>query len=645
MTITAHQATDEALTEVARGIAQRRGDIATAVRDMAHLLSVSQANVATVRDQPWYKRIWATITRSNSRLAEQNAANLLEVQRLAMGLLTILPQMDELAARSIACLQYQVRILTFSDLTTKTQLEELTKRCALRFADHERRILNIEGDTRLLKWIHSRYDPIDRARYDDMPVAKRVVVMSFRFMELTEFAWDEAAVHSLLNTIEASGVRLDDKWSLRALGTRLYEEWLAFVAPEEVSSLPFAGERAADGGAIAPVRGVVREMQAYRATGYAREHMVAALDRLAAGGLDLDEEVPIRDLVRTLLDEERFEAFAGSTVGAVVPAPRRSRAKGQKKEYWHRRTEPNRLLPETLERAKALLSRSALDRSALLDVLSLYDDAFREIDGKNLDLDLLQRLADISLSLPTGELPADRLVGHAKRLFQYGKTQTAYEWHAHLVESSPEHAELRNNLGFILLYRGKTGEAQRELERATALGFRGGVHWINRGIAETGLGNLMEAERHLRQALDESSGTVAAEIVLLCGQKDGPDASSAKLVLTAGSMKAVALCNLGLVLHGRRSDGAARCFEEAIHEERKLSFAVRAAGWFYHVQEQHRRASDHFKRARELEPRHPMNEWEHELLPAYYFFRGGRNDPCPCTSGRKFKDCCARLLE
>ena len=36
----------------------------------------------------------------------------------------------------------------------------------------------------------------------------------------------------------------------------------------------------------------------------------------------------------------------------------------------------------------------------------------------------------------------------------------------------------------------------------------------------------------------------------------------------------------------------------------------------------------------------PSNDWRPRPIPA-----PGRNDPCPCTSGKKFKQCCAKLAE
>jgi tetratricopeptide (TPR) repeat protein len=518
----------------------------------------------------------------------------------------------------------------------------------MRFADHERRILNIEVDTRVLQWVHSRYDKIESARYDEMPVAKRVLLMTDRFMDLTAFRWDEQAVHALLNAMETASVHLDEKWALRRFGTRLYEEWLVFLDPSQSPGLLTLA--IPDGGMVdlAPVHAVVSEALRFRSTGYGSEHLDAAFERLLSIGIELDEEVSVGDLARTLLEEGRLAAMAraggaprhqGGRV--ALPSPR---SKGPRKEYWHQRTEPNDIQEATHHRAQELLAKKDDDLPYLLSLLDLYAAAGEEIEGRKLDLTLLVRMVKVSLTLSSASIPGDQFVEHAKRLFQYGRTQMAYEWHAQLVEAAPDHAELRNNLGFLLLYRGNVLDAQRELERATALGFDGGVHWINKGVVSVLLEKLEDAEQHLRKAAKQSSESVAAELVLLCGGATESDATASRVVLTAGSMKAIALCNLGLVLHRRKTDGAGKCFDDAVREEKKLSFALRAAGWFFHSVEQHRRAADHFRRARKLEPRHPMNDWENEQLPCYYFFKGGRNETCCCGSGKKFKHCCEAMM-
>jgi hypothetical protein len=303
MTFWTKPVASEELTELARTIAQRRGAIATTVQDMARLLNISQANVATVRDQPWYKRIWATITRSNKSLAEDNDANLIEVQRLAMGLLTILAEMDESAAKSIACLQHQVRILTWSDSKTKTQLEELTNRCVLRFADHECRINSIEVDVRVLRWTQSRFDTGEAEQYDDMPTAKCLVMMTSRFMELTAFNWDESAVRMLLNTMEDAGVPLDEKRSLRALAADLYEHWVALTAPEALIGSPWEWAIVdRESATVTPVHAVLSALRGFRKTGYP----IDRLDHLLGTGIDVDLEISLRDFVRIFLDEGRL---------------------------------------------------------------------------------------------------------------------------------------------------------------------------------------------------------------------------------------------------------------------------------------------------------------------------------------------------
>lgn len=627
----------EELRPLAQDILRRRAEVAQIVQDIARLLQVTEASEATVREQPWYKRIWATVTRTNKRLAEMGQAHLREVQALSFRLLSILADMDELAARSVACLQQQVRVLTWSSVETKGQLAELVTRCANRFADHERRILNVEANTRLLRWLSARFDDREQVRYDEMPLPKRLVLMIMRFVELMGDQWTEQEVYMLLNAIEDTGLRLDQAVSLRRFATDFRQDDLVLAGAEDFDPTVEGLAPTELAAAVAPLHALL-ELQRTPATSATFE---AVVEHLRVEGVDLDAEIATGDLARLLLDEFKLRRLAGAADSPkrVAPPARNGR------EYWHRKVETNDLRPETQQRAEALLRTDARDAATLNSIIDLYGSATKEIEGRQLDHHLLRRMADISLHLPVATIPAARLVEHAKRLFQYGSSQAAYEWNAQLVDAAPDHPELRNNLGFILLFRGQIAQARRSLERATELGFGGGVHWINRGVADALLGDLAAAQSHLRVAVEQAKGEVAAEVVLLSNDAAGGDLLSGRVVLTAGSERAIARCNLGYVLHKMSADGASVVFDEAVHDEKSLSFALRAAGWFYYSLSQHRRARIFFGQARQREPQHPMNEWEAEVLPRYYFFEGGRNEPCCCGSGEKFKKCCAKLIE
>jgi len=471
-----------------------------------------------------------------------------------------------------------------------------------------------------------------------LPVAKRLVLMIMRFVELTGDHWTEHDVHTLLNAIEATGARLDEGVSLRRFATDFRRDDLVLGGAEDFDPTVEGLARAELAGAVAPLHSLL-QLQGTAATW--QTTFEATVQHLQTQGVDLDAEITTGDLARLLLDEFKLRGLTGAADG-----PRRvARRSRNRPEYWHRRVEKNDLRPETQQRAEDLLRTDARDGATLNSIIGLYEVASKEIEGRQLDQHLLRRMADISLHLPVATIPAARLVEHAKRLFQYGSSQAAYEWHAQLVDAAPNHPELRNNLGFILLFRGDIAQARRSLERATELGFGGGVHWINRGVADALLGDLASAESHLRMAVEQAKGEVAAEVVLLSNDSAAGDLSSGRVVLTAGSSRAIARCNLGYVLHKLLADGASVVFDEAVHDEKKLSFALRAAGWFYHSLSQHRRARLFFGQARQREPQHPMNEWEAEVLPRYYFFEGGPNDPCCCGSGEKFKNCCAKLIE
>jgi len=71
---------------------------------------------------------------------------------------------------------------------------------------------------------------------------------------------------------------------------------------------------------------------------------------------------------------------------------------------------------------------------------------------------------------------------------------------------------------------------------------------------------------------------------------------------------------------------------------RPYTSAEEEMGWLYHSWKEHEEMPK--KVVPEL-----MNRHEPEVIPVRSDPKIGRNDPCPCGSGRKFKKCCIKRID
>ena len=79
--------------------------------------------------------------------------------------------------------------------------------------------------------------------------------------------------------------------------------------------------------------------------------------------------------------------------------------------------------------------------------------------------------------------------------------------------------------------------------------------------------------------------------------------------------------------------------QEALTLDKDRPYLYEAAGWIYINAGQEKRAVEYFRRAT---PHDPANEELNKIISMinpYINMKVGRNDPCPCGSGKKYKKC------
>lgn len=424
---------------------------------------------------------------------------------------------------------------------------------------------------------------------------------------------------------------MNERISLGDLAESIADE-LAISEPRVLCRLleKYSGERAAHSATTQVTISPLLELLCFAlpgATGDTTDTQ-SATSFLASRGVDVTQELSLREYVDALLRERQAAMCAlpsnCSPRGALGLASKTAgsrRGKG-KLQYWARKISEQAASKEAEALAQTLEAKADDDKLELADMAEirvLYANYHAE--RANADIRLLELMQALCFVHPAGIELGD--LEFPKRLFQYGKVQESYEWHALLADKYPKDAELQNNLGFILLYLGRLPEARIHLEQASVLGQADiAVHCINRGVLETLSQNYPDAERWLDRAVELATDTdsVAAEMVLFLNDRMSVPDADKKFVLTDGSAKAIALCNLAYVQRTTRTDGAGRSLEAAVALEKTGCYALRARGWFFFDEDRHREAKSQFERAHQRAPDHPFNDWERSLLPMPYLF-------------------------
>ena len=79
--------------------------------------------------------------------------------------------------------------------------------------------------------------------------------------------------------------------------------------------------------------------------------------------------------------------------------------------------------------------------------------------------------------------------------------------------------------------------------------------------------------------------------------------------------------------------------EEGMDSERDYAYTQEAAGFIHLNRGDEKKALDHFKRAVPYDPANPDLKKVIGMINPYLNMKVGRNDPCPCGSGKKYKKC------
>lgn len=212
------------------------------------------------------------------------------------------------------------------------------------------------------------------------------------------------------------------------------------------------------------------------------------------------------------------------------------------------------------------------------------------------------------------------------------------------------HYLVLNNYGFMLMLNSQVEDAMPYLQRALeALKGKNisdddlALVTLNIGVAYALTGKLEEAEKNLRTAaeiLENYPDAKAVEFLLQANVKYADKGFSKYLIVDNGQKKSLAHLNLAAVLSwmGRNEEAKAE-IAAGIEADRMAGYPYLSAGWIYLEAGMNDEAASAFSRACGFEPKNEEFRKALNLVNPYAQAKVGRNDPCPCGSGKKFKKC------
>lgn len=220
-------------------------------------------------------------------------------------------------------------------------------------------------------------------------------------------------------------------------------------------------------------------------------------------------------------------------------------------------------------------------------------------------------------------------------------------------EDGINHYLLLNNAGFLKLVVHEYPEARKFLEKAEAdLKDRGAMDdnaallYLNLAVVEALEKSFEEAMTHLDEAkkyFDEYPDGRAVELILCA---NGPEVKEHGfepfLVVEDAHKDGVIAMNKAAVIareDEKRLDEAIALAEEGVAHNRDMAYPYFGLGWLYMRKGDSQKATTYFKRAAGLDSQNETIRKALQTVNPYIDQKVGRNEPCPCGSGKKFKKC------
>lgn len=219
-------------------------------------------------------------------------------------------------------------------------------------------------------------------------------------------------------------------------------------------------------------------------------------------------------------------------------------------------------------------------------------------------------------------------------------------------EDKVDHYLMLNNAGFLKLVTHDYSKAREFLSKAEDdLKVRGAsddnaaLLYLNLAVTDTLEEKFDDALVHLDKAqeyFEQYPDGRAVELVLCANQEEREQGFEPFLVVEDAHKDGVISMNRAAILARQSPDNLTRAFEEAqkgVEADRSLAYPYYGLGWLYLRKGDAQAATSSFKRAAGLDPNNEVLKSALTAVNPFIEQKVGRNEPCPCGSGKKFKKC------
>jgi tetratricopeptide (TPR) repeat protein len=241
---------------------------------------------------------------------------------------------------------------------------------------------------------------------------------------------------------------------------------------------------------------------------------------------------------------------------------------------------------------------------------------------------------------------ADKL---AKLHYFKSNIDEAIEEYKSAIELGCKNAEIYNNLGFILIEEGEFEEARAHLTESVKLreaSDNSEVHlsYNNLGVIEFILGSYDKAAESFKKGIESDKRDPEDDRTIQYGVFIKPEYKGVTFekfqvfqdVDTKVSLMLNHAATLGM--QGNMTE-AEKIISEALTMDKERPYLYEAAGWFYLNKGEDKRAVEYFHRALPYDPTNEDLKKVIDMINPYINMKVGRNDSCPCGSGKKYKKC------
>lgn len=285
------------------------------------------------------------------------------------------------------------------------------------------------------------------------------------------------------------------------------------------------------------------------------------------------------------------------------------------------------------------LGRALFHQGECLETQEKFSDAasmYKESKGYFEKIDDKRRIGIVS----------DRL---AKTYYWKGSLQEAVAEYEDAIAKGTKTSEVFNNQAFLLIEAGNLEKAHTRLQEALEL--RKNEESSETHITINNLGVLEYLKGNCEKALELFEDGIFRDMrvpeedrsiqFMVFHKPEYKGETFAKYrVFKDVNTKACLMLNKAAAAETlKKPDIADKMLADALDMERDYAYPHEAAGFIYLSRNDEKKALDHFKRALPYDPANEDIKKIAGMINPYLNMKVGRNDECPCGSGKKYKKC------